>query len=66
MPREYAEYLNEIHSKGCKHDILKLSKLIEVSTESLKNFDYNDIEPTEIQQTMELIHSKLAEVFEKV
>ena len=31
--------------------------MIEVSTESLRNFDYNDIEPTEIQQTLEMIHS---------
>ena len=50
VPREYAEYLNEIHSKGLKHELLKLSQIIEVSTESLKTHDYNNIETTEIEK----------------
>ena len=58
MPREYAEYLNEIHSKGLKHELLKLSQIIEVSTESLKTYDYSNIETTEIEKTLDTIHSK--------
>ncbi|CAB4043403.1 Hypothetical predicted protein, partial [Paramuricea clavata] len=30
VPREYAEYLNEIHSKGLKHELLKLSQIIDL------------------------------------
>ncbi|CAB3997598.1 Hypothetical predicted protein, partial [Paramuricea clavata] len=58
VPREYAEYLNEIHSKGLKHELLKLSQIIEVSTESLKTYDYSNIETTEIEKTLDTIHSK--------
>ena len=39
-----------------KHDLLKLSQIIEASTESLKCHDYNSIEPTEIQQILEGAH----------
>ena len=43
-------------SKRLKHDLLKLSQIIEASTESLICHDYNDIEPTEIRQTLERAH----------
>ena len=56
VSREYAEYFNEIRSKRLKHDLLKLSQIIEASTESLKCHDYNSIEPTEIQQILEGAH----------
>ena len=56
VSREYAEYFNEICSKRLKHDLLKLSQIIEASTESLKCHDYNSIEPTEIQQILEGAH----------
>ena len=56
VSREYAEYFNEIHSKLLKHDLLKLSQIIEAFTESLKCHDHNNIEPTEIQQTLKRAH----------
>ena len=45
-------------SKGLKHELLKLSQIIEVSTESLKTHDYNNIETTEIEKTLDTIHSR--------
>lgn len=65
VPREYAEYFNEIHSKGLKHDLLKKSQIIEASTEYLKNYDYNNIETMEIEQTLETIRSNWVNYLEK-
>ncbi len=57
VSREHEEYLNEIHLKGLKHDLLKLSQIIEASTESLKTHDYNNVATREIEQNLEAIHS---------